>query len=198
MSSIPHMGGTTRPIAVFEGPAGDQRVERSGLVGDDREQGRGDRRRPPAAGRVHRAYGRARQSDGRRREAVTVGQLMSESVVALPPDGVAAEAAAAIRQRGIHHVPVVDRDGRPIGMVSDRDLLRLPEPGGKVPVATIMSRDLAVARREDDVRDVARQMLDRTVSSVIVVDARGALVGILTSRDILRAVANGAPIELWA
>jgi CBS domain-containing protein len=53
-----------------------------------------------------------------------------------------------------------------------------------------MSRDLLTVNREQPLTEVAQRMVDRDVGAVIVMDG-GRLVGILTERDVLRAVAAG-------
>lgn len=53
-----------------------------------------------------------------------------------------------------------------------------------------MSRDLLTVRPEQPLAEVAQRMVERDVGAVIVMDA-GGLAGILTERDVLRAVAAG-------
>ena len=52
----------------------------------------------------------------------------------------------------------------------------------------LMSRDVLTAAPEDTIGEVAEQMVDRNVSSVLVTDF-GRLIGILTERDLVRAIA---------
>jgi len=54
-----------------------------------------------------------------------------------------------------------------------------------------MTRNLLTVSAEERLPDAARKMADRGVGAVVVLDA-GRLVGILTERDILRAVAAGS------
>ena len=53
-----------------------------------------------------------------------------------------------------------------------------------------MSRDLLTVSPGDSLSEVAQRMVDRDVGAVLVTDASG-LAGILTERDVLRAVAAG-------
>jgi CBS domain-containing protein len=57
-------------------------------------------------------------------------------------------------------------------------------------IADVMSRDLLVVERSQSLLDAARAMHERRVGAVVVLD-QGRLVGILTERDVLRAVATG-------
>src|SRR3989337_136249 len=54
-----------------------------------------------------------------------------------------------------------------------------------------MSRDLLTVAPDEPLVTVAQRMVDRDVGAVLVTDASGGLAGILTERDILRAVAAG-------
>jgi CBS domain-containing protein len=56
-------------------------------------------------------------------------------------------------------------------------------------IADVMSRDLLAVERSISLLDAARQMHERRVGAVVVLDD-GRLVGILTERDVLRAVAT--------
>jgi CBS domain-containing protein len=58
------------------------------------------------------------------------------------------------------------------------------------PVAAHMTRDLLTVAPDEELGEVVRRMADRNVGAVIVLDA-GRLAGILTERDVLRAVAAG-------
>lgn len=56
-------------------------------------------------------------------------------------------------------------------------------------IADVMSRDVLAVERDVTLLEAARRMHDRKVGAVVVLDA-GRLVGILTERDVLRAVAT--------
>lgn len=56
-------------------------------------------------------------------------------------------------------------------------------------IADVMSRDLLSVERTASLLDAAREMHERKVGAVVVLD-EGRLVGILTERDVLRAVAT--------
>lgn len=59
-------------------------------------------------------------------------------------------------------------------------------------VSDVMSTDLVTARPDETVVDAARKMAEEGVGSVLVVDEKGTLLGIVTERDIVvRVVAKG-------
>ena len=104
------------------------------------------------------------------------------------------------RARGFHHLVVRER-GRLVGVISDRDVLRerstfidtLAERTQDVEtlkkrVHRLMSRKLVTARESEAVSAAAARMLEAKVSCLPVLDAGGELVGIVTMRDLLRAL----------
>jgi CBS-domain-containing membrane protein len=58
-------------------------------------------------------------------EATTAGEAMTSPAVATTPDTSIAEAARSLCRHGFKRLPVVDRDGRPVGIVSRADVLRV-------------------------------------------------------------------------
>lgn len=101
----------------------------------------------------------------------------------------------------VRHLPVVDADGRVVGMVSDRDVsLRDSElsqalsalqsdllSGRYRRIETMMTAPVHVAAPDEPVRLAADLMLRWQVSGLPVVD-EGCLVGIITTSDCLRAL----------
>ncbi|RUM46998.1 MAG: CBS domain-containing protein [Hyperthermus sp.] len=64
--------------------------------------------------------------------------------------------------------------------------------GSEIKVSDVMTTDLVTARPDEAVRDAARKMAEAGVGSVLVVDEKGVLLGIITERDIVvRVVARG-------
>jgi CBS domain-containing protein len=101
---------------------------------------------------------------------------------------------AAIQIMADHHVgalPVL-RDGRLAGIVSERDYARkvilLGRSSAETAVWQIMSSPVITVGAEDPVRRCMELMTERRVRHLPVVDASGALVGMISIGDVLRAV----------
>jgi CBS domain-containing protein len=60
-------------------------------------------------------------------------------------------------------------------------------------VADYMATVMTTMRKRDSVLDIARMMADRNISSIAITDDGDRIAGILTERDIVRAIANGVP-----
>jgi len=91
-----------------------------------------------------------------------------------------------------HHVGalvVLDEDGKPVGFVTDRDIVirclaRDHDPDAMV-VTEIMSEPLETVYEEEPVEVALQMMADREVRRLIVKDDTGALVGVLSLDDVL-------------
>jgi len=92
--------------------------------------------------------------------------------------------------KGLGASAVVDEDGRPAGIFTDGDLRRLIEKG--VDLRALKARDLMHAAprtiRSDALAAEAAQLMEQyRITSVLVVDAEGRLVGAVNSNDLMRA-----------
>lgn len=122
---------------------------------------------------------------------------MTSPVLTLRPETTVPAAAELLCANGFTAAPVVDDRGRLVGIATEVDLFhsevvpdwwlvqREPDPT----VAEVMTRSPAVMRPEDDLPAIVALMLNTGVRSVPIVDD-GELVGIVTGRDVLRAVAR--------
>lgn len=121
-----------------------------------------------------------------------VSDVMTKSVVSIPPEMTLKEAHGILRDRGIRHLPVV-KDGSLIGIVSDRDLrlatsCLLGSPvAADAPVSKVMSSDPATADVSDSIEDAAFRMRTRKIGSLPVMKG-DQLVGIITGMDLLDAI----------
>jgi acetoin utilization protein AcuB len=108
---------------------------------------------------------------------------MSHRVVSVEPQRSAAEVRTLLRRHRIRQVPVL-RKGRLVGIVTDRDLRGVREPGRKV--AEVMTAKPFVISPSASVDEAARLMRTYKIGALPVVDD-GELIGILTGSDILDA-----------
>lgn len=131
-----------------------------------------------------------------------IREAMTRDVVTVGPDTSAKDAGEVLAERGFAALPVVDDDGRLVGIVAEADVLRdrlppdprlrlrrdAPEPA--VPpllVRGIMTEDVRTVPPGADVSDVARLFVEARLRSVPVVDGQ-RLVGIVSRRDLLRTL----------
>lgn len=129
--------------------------------------------------------------------------VMTREVVTVGPDTSAKYAAEIMAERGFAALPVVDEDDRLVGIVAEADVLRdrmppdprlhlrrdgqTPVPPPSLSVHGVMTREVRSVEATADVADIARVFVDERLRSVPVLD-RGRLVGIVSRRDVLRAL----------
>jgi CBS domain-containing protein len=120
----------------------------------------------------------------------TVAHLMSADLFTAHPDDLVDLAASVMEWRHIRHVPVEDDEGRLVGLVSHRALLRLLAQGllsrsaKEVTVKEIMTRDLITVAPETPTLEALATMRRRKVGCLPVVE-NDRLVGIITAYDFL-------------
>jgi CBS domain-containing protein len=126
-----------------------------------------------------------------------ISELMTTHVHTLDVGAKLSEVRRVLTKQRVHHVPIVD-DGVLVGMVSSRDLVRILHAakagaGESVDetldrsstVAKLMSSDLVTVRSDESVEQAVERIADGSIHSVLVLDAGGRLVGIVTDTDLL-------------
>jgi len=121
-----------------------------------------------------------------------VKDIMTSPVQYCSPDNNLAEAAAKLWDSDCGALPVVDSDGRVIGMITDRDICMSAatknRPPSQVSVWETSSGRLVACSPSDHLHDALAKMAHERLRRLPVVNGDGFLVGILSMNDlILRA-----------
>ncbi|MCK7495241.1 MAG: CBS domain-containing protein [Comamonadaceae bacterium] len=116
-----------------------------------------------------------------------VRNRMSRPAVTVRQDAEFQKALALMQEKKLRRLPVVDDDGRLVGIVVERDLLvaAMRYLQSRVEIGDIMTRNVVTVSPDADLVDVARTMLERKIGGLPVVED-GRLVGIVTESDIFR------------
>ena len=125
----------------------------------------------------------------------TVGQFMSTDLFTLRPNDLVDLAASLMEWRHIRHVPVEDENGRLVGLVTHRGLLRQLSRGSTAPDATSMTVREIMKPNPTSVTSTtptleAIEIMRRTGIGCLPVVDDNQLVGIVTSYDFLTATAS--------
>lgn len=116
----------------------------------------------------------------------TVGQLMTERLETISPSDTAQEAAKKMRDKKVSSLVVTDVEDKPIGIVTERDLVRQVCTkvinSNDVIVHRIMSSPLATIDANSSVEVAADIMIQNKVRHLLVVDENKVL-GIITPSD---------------
>lgn len=133
-----------------------------------------------------------------------VSETMATDLIAVGPDATLREAKELMRGKNFRHLPVVDGEGKLIGIVSDRDM-RDAQPSSLLDEETyartyaqvmehrveeIMSRDPLTISVFYTLQDTLLVMGKKKVGALPVLDEEGKLKGIMSTRDLLRAFVN--------
>jgi citrate synthase len=123
-----------------------------------------------------------------------VADVMSSPVVTTPPSAAASSAAGLMQDRSVGSVVVVDGD-RPVGIVTERDIVRMAAAGPSragLKVGELMTPDPDCIGPELSVQEAFASMADHGYRHLPVVE-RGRLVGVVSLRDLVR-VAQVQPV----
>lgn len=115
--------------------------------------------------------------------------IMTSKVCTIRPEASAQEAAQLLSQKRISGLPVVNPDGKIIGIVTEADIISKVNQEGLL-VADIMSHEVIAVDEETSVSEIASLLTKRRIKRVPVVE-KGKLVGIVSRADIVNAVAQG-------
>ncbi|MDH2387959.1 CBS domain-containing protein [Streptomyces sp. HNM0663] len=135
----------------------------------------------------------------------TVNDVMTRTVVSVDRDARFKEIAAAIERWQVSAVPVIEGEGRVVGVVSEADLLPKEEfrsggagmveqreraadtaKAGAVCAKDLMTTPAVVIRADATLPQAARVMARQQVKRLPVVDAEGVLQGIVSRADLLK------------
>jgi CBS domain-containing protein len=135
-----------------------------------------------------------------------VASVMTTQVMTARPETPFKDVVAMMAERGIGAVPVVDRLGRPVGVVSEADALAKQEFHGghdALPhgdragrdrwyralaqtAAELMTSPVRTVRADEPVSAAARLLAKEKVRRLFVLDDAGRLAGVVSRRDLLR------------
>jgi len=142
-----------------------------------------------------------------------VRDVMTKDPISIEPDALVGTAIDVMVERKVRHLPVVDEKGAVVGIITDRDLRsaalapaleqylskaaqrRLRGVGATLEnlrVKDAMTRSPVTTKSDVPVTQAAALMLEAHIGSLPVVDD-GKLVGIVTDRDAVKALAARVP-----
>jgi len=120
-----------------------------------------------------------------------VAQCMSPTLVTVGPDHTLREAAQHMIERNVGAAVVLDVDGEGPGIVTERDILRSVAEGQDPDTETVrahLTEDATVAGPHMTIERAAETMLAGAFRHLIVVDDAGQPLGMLSMRDVVRAL----------
>ena len=127
-----------------------------------------------------------------------VNERLSHPVISIHPDLTIQEALALMKKEGIRRLPVVDKKGKLVGIVSEQDLMQASPSDAtslsvwelnylisKITVSEIMNKDVITIDETTPVEEAARIMADNKIGGMPVM-REGEMVGIITETDLFK------------
>ncbi|MCA9634140.1 MAG: CBS domain-containing protein [Myxococcales bacterium] len=119
----------------------------------------------------------------------TVSEIMNAELFSLHPEDQTAEALTYFTALRISGAPVVDPEGRPVGVVSFPDLVAK----SAATVAECMTTPVLSVKPTLGISDAARQMAEARVHRLVVCDDDGHAIGMVGAWDVMRALVGMPP-----
>lgn len=127
-----------------------------------------------------------------------VGERMSKPVITVRPETPMQEALNLMHKEKIRRLPVVDRNGRLVGIVTEKDLLHASPSSAtslsvwelnyllsKITIEEVMTRQVVTVTEDTPIEEAARLMVDNNAGGLPVM--RGEeVVGIITETDLFK------------
>ena len=129
-----------------------------------------------------------------------IEEIMTRDVRSCTPNDSLATAAQIMWENDCGAVPVVDRDGKIVGIITDRDLAMAAQLQGvslrESRVASAMARDVKTVSTPDTPATLQALMQQHKIRRVPVVNQQGKLSGIVSVADIARAGKDNQTVEV--
>lgn len=127
-----------------------------------------------------------------------IERRMTRNPVTATPDMSIAEASALMKQEKVHRLPVLDRDKKLVGLITEKDILYAsPSPASslsihemayllsKLTVKKLMSKNVVTITKDTTVEEAARMMVDQDLSCLPVLEGE-KLIGIVSKSDMFK------------
>ena len=127
-----------------------------------------------------------------------IERKMTKNPVTCSPDLSIQDAQELMKKEHVHRLPVLDKNGKRVGVISEKDILKAaPSPAStlsayetnyllnKLTVKKIMSRNPVTITKDTTVEDAATIMIDQDLSCLPVLE-EGKLIGIVSKSDLFK------------
>jgi len=124
-------------------------------------------------------------------------KIFSKNLITISSEDTIHEAEHIMKSRHIRHLPVIDRDGFLVGMLSKSDYMALQHLGidlHSIKVRELMSSPVKTFSVNAPVKSVAQLFVAEKINSGLVMD-NNEIIGIVTSQDLLQLLAETNELE---
>ena len=130
-----------------------------------------------------------------------VKDWMTADVLTIAPETTLTDAAALMRQKNIRRLPIVNSDGKLVGIISQTDVMAAKPSDAttldiweinyllsRLKVEKVMTPQPYTVRPDSTLKDAAQLMYEHKIGGIPVVDEHNVVVGIITESDIFRVL----------
>ncbi len=127
-----------------------------------------------------------------------IKEIMTSDVMSVHDSENLSAVARIFRENPIHHVPVL-KGRRPVGIISTQDIFKLIFDFDSTDtrmldtlldhtykIKDVMTDKLVIFEEESTLKDAAKILSDSSLHSILIVDKKGDLTGIVTTTDLIR------------
>ena len=131
-------------------------------------------------------------------ENIRIKEIMTSDVMSVHDSENLSAVARIFRENPIHHVPVL-KGKKPVGIISTQDIFKLifdfDSPDTRMldtlldhtyKIKDVMTDKLVIFEEESTLKDAAKILSDSSLHSIMIVNAKGELTGIVTTTDLIR------------
>ncbi len=128
---------------------------------------------------------------------------MKSPVITLNENVSISDARQRFLEHRFRHFPVINKDKHLLGIISDRDILtEVASLEDKTQqsynsIVTLLNKPVLTASADTHIREICRVMFSQHVGAIPITDDAGSLLGMVTRSDILRAMIEHEPLDLW-
>jgi CBS domain-containing protein len=126
---------------------------------------------------------------------MNVEQIMSRDVAVCGPDDNLESVAMLMWNNNCGAIPVVDHDGKPCGMVTDRDVAMASalrhKPLWEIRTQEVSNHAVYTCTPNDDVKEAMDTMRDQKIRRLAVIDEDGRVRGLLSIDDVIQYAGAG-------
>lgn len=126
--------------------------------------------------------------------------IMSTEPITIQPRISLGQAHALMIKTGVRHLPVLDAKQHVVGLLSDRDMLKVLLGRGPLglTVDKVMESKVLVAEPGTDIRQAAQVLKEYHIGCLPILNSEGTLLGIVTRTDLLGVLSAYGPLHIKA
>ncbi|ADY01082.1 putative signal-transduction protein with CBS domains [Vulcanisaeta moutnovskia 768-28] len=123
------------------------------------------------------------------RPSMRIKELIRDGVISCKSTDPITCAVAKMYMHNVGSILIIDEDGKPTGIFTERDLVRVVAEGISLdtPLMKVMSKKLITANTSESVISAAMKMIENNIRHLPVVE-EGKTVGMVSIRDLVRAL----------